>query len=166
VQVEEVAPQVMQSLSDTETPQGILAVLPFQHLHPPEKMDFVLILDEMRDPGNLGTILRTAAAAGVQVVYLSPGTVDPFSPKVLRAGMGAQFRLPLVELAWPEIQLNIQQASLRLLAATAGEGTTYTQADLRSPLALVIGGEAQGPDRCPQPGTSSSKFRCPAEASR
>lgn len=143
-QVEQVASQVMQALSDTETPQGILAVLPLRQLPVPDKVDFVLILDEVRDPGNLGTILRTSAAAGVQAVYLSPGTVDPFSPKVLRAGMGAHFRLPQEELLWDEIQVKTKQAGLRLLASAAGEGTVYYQADLQAPLALVIGGEAQG----------------------
>jgi TrmH family RNA methyltransferase len=143
-QVEEVAPQVMRVLSDTEHPQGILGVLPIRRLQIPEKLHFALALDELRDPGNLGTILRTAAAAGVQTVFLSSGTVDPFSPKVVRAGMGAHFWLPLKELSWPEIQGEIERSGLRLLAASAGEGTVYTEADLRGPLALVIGGEAGG----------------------
>jgi TrmH family RNA methyltransferase len=144
VQVEEVAPQVMEALSDTETPQGVLAVLPIRRLPVPERLDFALVLDEVRDPGNLGTILRTAAAAGVQVVYLPPGTADPYSPKVVRAGMGAHFRLPLLELPWKDIRLGFEKAGLRVLAAAAGEGAGYSQVDLRSPLALVIGGEAQG----------------------
>ena len=60
--------------------------------------DFLLILDGVRDPGNLGTVLRTAAAAGVQAVLLAPGCADAWSPKVLRAGMGAHFRLPIHDL--------------------------------------------------------------------
>ncbi|MGB7094159.1 MAG: RNA methyltransferase substrate-binding domain-containing protein, partial [Anaerolineales bacterium] len=85
-QIESVSPKVMSAISDTKNPQGILAVIEMRSLPVPDQLNFALILDQMRDPGNLGTIRRSAAAAGVQVVYLSPGTVDAFSPKVLRAG--------------------------------------------------------------------------------
>ena len=67
-------------------------------------MDFILILDAVREPGNLGTLLRTADAAGVQAVLLAPETVDAFAPKVVRAGMGAHFRLPIQSMDWPEIE--------------------------------------------------------------
>lgn len=144
VQVEEVAPRVMQALSDTKNPQGILAILTIHHLPLPKPLDFALVLDEMRDPGNLGTVLRTADAAGVQATFLPPGTVDPFSPKVVRAGMGAHFRLPIVEQPWPEIQVNLEKASLRTFLAAADEGEVYYREDLRTPLALIVGGEAQG----------------------
>ncbi len=63
----------------------------------------MLILDALRDPGNLGTILRTAAAAGVEVVLLAPGCVDPYNDKVLRSGMGAHFRVPVISQKWGEI---------------------------------------------------------------
>jgi TrmH family RNA methyltransferase len=139
---EEVSPQVMQAVSDTEAPQGLLAVLASRHFSMPERLDFVFVPDAVRDPGNLGTMLRTASAAGVQAVFLPPGTVDPFAPKVVRAGMGAHFRLPIFCLAWQEIACHLE--SVKVYLAAAGAGRAYTEADFRQPLALVIGGEAEG----------------------
>jgi TrmH family RNA methyltransferase len=143
-EVESVTPQVMSSIGDTETPQGILLVLHRQAINPPAKIDFVFVSDGVRDPGNLGSILRTAAAAGVQAVALSPGTVDAYSPKVLRAAMGAHFRLPIIESNWLEINTWLVEGGLRVfLAATKGD-IRYDLVDLRQPLALIISGEASG----------------------
>ena len=85
VEVEEVSTNVMKSLSETETPQGILAVLQFSNLPIPNSLNFVLIPDQIRDPGNLGTLLRTAAATGAQAVLIPPETTDAFAPKVVRS---------------------------------------------------------------------------------
>jgi TrmH family RNA methyltransferase len=146
VEVEEISPSLMDSLSDTETAPGLLAVIASRELPIPEALDFALVADAVRDPGNLGAILRSAAAAGVQGVFLAPGTVDAFAPKVLRAGMGAQFRLPLRGCAWEQIREVCKQRSrpLTLYLAEAGQGVSLWQADLRSPVALVVGGEAEG----------------------
>jgi TrmH family RNA methyltransferase len=141
--LEEVSPGLLDSLSATETSQGLLAVCPLLELPLPEQPDFVLIADQVRDPGNLGTLLRTAVAAGVQAVLLAPGTADPFAPKVLRAGMGAHFRIPLRNLSWEEI-VQICKPRLRIYLAEASEGTPCWQLDLRRPVALVVGGEAEG----------------------
>jgi len=140
--VELVSDAVLRSASDTETPQGLLVALDWREAALPERLDFVFIPDMLRDPGNLGTMLRTAAAAGVQAVILPPETTDAFAPKVLRAGMGAHFRLPILPLGWDEIAQLTQ--SLNIYLASAGEGLSYTQADFKSPLALIVGGEAQG----------------------
>ncbi len=142
--VEEVAPHVMKAASDTQTSQGILFVLPMRTLPVPESLDLILIADQMRDPGNLGTLLRSATAAGVQAVFLVEGSVDAFSPKVLRGAMGAHFRLPIHTLAYPDILAYCNRHKLRLLIAAANEGNAYTDADLTQPLALVVGGEAEG----------------------
>ena len=105
VPVELVAEHVFRLASDTQTPQGILAVLAQQALPVPMRPTFVLIADGLRDPGNLGTMLRTAAAAGVDAVLLPGETADPFSPKVLRAGMAAHFKLPLLEQTWEQTEV-------------------------------------------------------------
>ena len=136
-------PEVMQAASDTETPQGLLAVLPLRGQPQPQKLEFVLIPDAVRDPGNLGTLLRTALAASVDLVLLPPGTVDPHSPKVVRAAMGAHFRLPILKASWQEINEKIKP--LHVFVAEAEKGLPHTEADLRHPLALVIGNEAHGP---------------------
>lgn len=143
-QIEAVSPRVMRAISDTKNPQGILAVIEMRSLPVPDQLNFVLILDQMRDPGNLGTILRSAAAAGVQVVYLSPGTVDACSPKVLRAGMGAHFRLPIHNARWIDICSRIKSADLHAYLATSESSDSYHNSDFQRPLILIIGGEAEG----------------------
>ncbi|HEX7976860.1 MAG TPA: RNA methyltransferase [Anaerolineales bacterium] len=144
VQVEQAAPHVFRAASDTQSPQGILAVLPIKTLPLPAALDFAFIPDGVRDPGNLGTMLRTAAAAGAQAVFLPPGSVDAFAPKVVRAAMGAHFRLPIYSLTWDEVRQQVRQAPLWVYLAEAGLGEMYTQADFRRPLALMIGSEAEG----------------------
>ena len=141
VDVEAVADNLMQSVSETDTSQGLLAVLETASLPIPQNLSFVLILDQIRDPGNLGTLLRTAAAAGVQAVLLPPETTDAFAPKVVRAGMGAHFRMPIHALNWDEIQLRTN--GLRILVADM-EGTACWETNLGAPLALIVGGEAEG----------------------
>lgn len=142
---EMVTESVMRAASDLETPPGLLAVLQRKSWQPPERYDFILIIAGVRDPGNLGTILRTAVAAGVQAVFLTPGSVDPFSPKVLRGGMGAHFRLPIFEITWEEIGTWLSGSAVAIYVADAQGELRYDQADLRQPLALVVGGEAAGP---------------------
>jgi TrmH family RNA methyltransferase len=146
ISAEQVSSGVMSAISDTETPQGILAVLVMKPLPFPPSPNLLLILDGMRDPGNLGTILRTAAAAGVQAVLLAPGCADAWSPKVLRAGMGAHFRLPILSQGWSELTQTVSMwgSNLQVFLADSASGTTYTQADFHSPLALIVGGEAAG----------------------
>ncbi len=139
-----VTPQVLSVVSDTQTPQGLLAVLPIRSLPIPAQAGFLLIADELRDPGNLGTILRTALAAGVEAALLPPGTVDVFSPKVVRSAMGAHFRLPIHLSPWDEIQRLVESLSLTVYLADASGGQSLYNSDFAAPLALIIGGEAAG----------------------
>jgi TrmH family RNA methyltransferase len=145
---EAISPQVLKAISDTETPQGILAVLRMRSLPMPSNPDFILILDGLRDPGNMGTILRTAAAAGVQAVLLPRGATDPFAPKVVRSAMGAHFRMPIQILSWEEIHAYVkteaQGIPMAVYLADSSGGQNYTQIDFRSPLVLIVGGEAEG----------------------
>jgi TrmH family RNA methyltransferase len=146
--VEEVEPGLLKRTSGTENSQGIAAIFALRNLPLPENPDFVLIADAVHDPGNLGTLLRSASAAGVQAIFLSPGTTDPFAPKVLRAGMGAHFRLPLASLTWPEIIAYCKKeqeiSSLSVLLAEAKHGIPCWSLDLTRPLALLVGSEAEG----------------------
>ena len=137
-----VSSQVMQAASDTETPQGLLAVLPIPEWEIPKNPAFVLIPDGVRDPGNLGTLLRTALAAGVDLVLLPPGCVDVYSPKVVRSGMGAQLSLPTHPMSWEDIEGLL--AGLNVFLADSTKGTIYFETELRRPLAMIIGGEAGG----------------------
>jgi RNA methyltransferase, TrmH family len=133
---------LMALISDTDSPPGILAVVPLQARPLPDRPDFLLILDEVTNPGNLGTILRTAAAAGVNAVLLGPGCVDAYNPKVVRGGMGAHLRLPIKQASWPEIAAITAGVNVWLAAANGRK--VYTEIDWRPRSALVIGGEAAG----------------------
>lgn len=155
----EVSERVIEALSETETSQGVVSVLPLSaftveqararrtHAHRPA----LLILDALADPGNMGTILRTALAADVDEVVLTPNCVDCFSPKVVRAAAGAHVALPLaVNQTWPDIAQLVDahcQGRSRVLLAEAGPSNWYFKQDLQTPFALIIGNEAHGPSQ-------------------
>ena len=143
VDVEMVSTSLMKSLSETEMPQGLLAVLEFKQLSITNPLNFALIPDQIRDPGNLGTLLRSAAATGVQAVLIPPETTDPFAPKVVRSGMGAHFRLPIHSINWDEITQISKSANLQIYIADM-DGVSCWETDLSQPLALIIGSEAEG----------------------
>lgn len=143
VEVDEVSGDLLQAASETETSQGILAVLELNDLPLPISPNFLLIPDQVRDPGNLGTLIRSAAAAGVQAVLLPPETADVYAPKVVRAGMGAHFRLPVRSMDWEGIEQVCKQANLRVILADMA-GDSCWETDFRRPLALIVGGEAEG----------------------
>lgn len=135
---------VFASLSDTITPQGIAAVVPLVEIAPPAQPTLALVLDRLADPGNAGTLLRTAEAAGVEIVIFGPQTVDPYNDKVVRAGMGAHFRLPLRTCAdWQSVQDSLP-ATIPFYLAEAQGSMVYDAVDWRQPSALIVGGEAEG----------------------
>jgi len=136
-----VSEEVMRAISDTQTPQGLLAVVPISEKPPKEGL--LLIVDRLRDPGNLGTILRSAWAAGVGQVVTTKGTVDIYSPKVVRGAMGAHFHLSLApDKEWKEIEPLLEERQV-LLADARGQ-VAYHEVDWSLPSALIIGGEAEG----------------------
>jgi len=140
-----VSERVMKALADTVSPQGVLAVVPLVELAPPAGPSLVLVIDRLRDPGNLGAILRSANAAGVEQVILAPKTVDPYNPKVVRGAMGAHFRLPILALSWPEIAEAL--TDVQVLLADVRAVRAYHEVDWTRPSALIIGGEAHGASR-------------------
>jgi RNA methyltransferase, TrmH family len=141
-EVYETTPGIMAAISDTESPQGILAVLKQSALPLPNSPTFLILADQVRDPGNMGTLLRTAEAAGADAVMVSPGTVDAYAPKVIRGAMGAHFHLPIHALPWHEIHQHLKGLPV-FLARTDAEGS-FWDADFNQPCVLLIGGEAFG----------------------
>jgi TrmH family RNA methyltransferase len=128
-------------LSPVATPTGVIALIDIPVQPVPAAPAFVLMLEDIQDPGNLGSILRSAAAAGVDAVYLSTGCTDAWSPKALRGGQGAQFELSIVERAdLPEIISAFQGAAF----ATTLEGASLYSLNLTGPTAFVIGNEGSG----------------------
>lgn len=136
-------------LSDTQTPQGIFAVarfaLPTLDRLTLGPMALVIVADGIADPGNLGTIIRSAAAIRQSPVLLTGATCEALNPKVVRATMGAIFRVPVVE-AGPLAGVipQLKERGLQVVAAVAREGVPPCDLDLRRPTALLIGSEAEG----------------------
>ncbi len=142
-EVLEAAPDVLRSCSDTPAPQGLLALLEWPDLPLPEPLDWAVVADGISNPGNLGSLMRTADAFGVQALILAPGCVDAFNPKVVRGGMGAHLRLPIRMLDWRGIGAML--AGFRVWLAEAREGRPVEEVDWSGRAALIIGGEAAGP---------------------
>lgn len=131
-------------LADTVTTQGIAAVTPIPRHPPPAAVSLALVLDGIRDPGNAGTLLRTAEAAGADWALFAPGTVDAYNDKTLRAAMGAHFRLPLSQFdTWSALRAQLPASAAVYLADAAGD-RAYTEVDWRKPAVLIVGGEAEG----------------------
>ncbi len=136
-------PAILAELSDVETSQGVIAAVPLPQITP-TTLTLVLVLDGVQDPGNVGTLLRSAEAAGVDLVVGLTGTADVWSPKVVRAAMGAHFRVPLLDGAdWAAIRPQLAPLTA-IYAATQHAPLTYDQVDWRQPVALVVGNEANG----------------------
>ncbi len=138
----DVSEAVMQHVSDTQQPQGVLGVFPMPRTEIPDPLNHVLILDSIRDPGNLGTILRTAAAAGIEAVLLSPTCADPYNPKVLRSGMGAHFRIAVAGAEWEEINARCKGMAVYMAAGESQQ--RYDEVDWSRRWAIIIGSEAHG----------------------
>ncbi|MBI2314082.1 MAG: RNA methyltransferase [Betaproteobacteria bacterium] len=135
--------RLFQEISQLETPVGILAVIPLpRRPRPPRPADFIVLLEEIQDPGNLGSILRSAAAAGAGQVYLSTDCADAWSPKTLRAGMGAHFALTIVEDA--DLAREAEVFPGKVVAAAGRAERTLYDANLGGRVAFIIGNEGSG----------------------
>lgn len=150
-----VAAQVLDSLSERDTSQGLAATFALRELswtldelvrRVAAKPGLVLILDQLQDPGNLGTLIRTADAAGAQAVILLEPGVDPFDPKTVRSTMGSIFTVPLLQTRdLAGLFARLVQLGVRPVGADARRGQVAWQSeDLSGPVALVLGNEARG----------------------
>lgn len=140
-----VTERVLHEIAETMTPQAVVAVFPIPSIPfrlPTAEPLFALIVDRLQDPGNLGTLLRSALGAGVHAVLLTPGTVDPFNPKVVRAAAGAHFHLPIATLDPVAIQREFP--GLEIVVARPQALRTYDERDWTRASAVVIGSEAHG----------------------
>ena len=144
-------PRVIRALSETETPQGVVAVVsgqlpplpPLERLQPP-----VVMLDGVQDPGNVGTIVRSAAAAGAGAVVLNAGCADLLNPKTIRASAGAVFRIPSARLVEPgalvDMAARLSELGWAVLGLDPHRGRVYYEMPLTGPVALVLGSEGRG----------------------
>lgn len=156
--------ELFRDISTVDAPTGIVALI---HIPQPAegKTDCCVLLEDVQDPGNLGSILRSAAAAGIGRIYLSSGCADAWSPKVLRAGMGAHFHLSIHENS--DLVTVARNFPGQVVATTLGAEKTLFSLDLIGPTAFVIGNEGAGVSEdllaaadsrvmIPMPGTAES----------
>lgn len=143
----ELAPGVLERVADTVTPQPVMAVVPFvdRPLADVRAADLLVVAVDVRDPGNAGTVLRSAEAAGAGGLLFCDGSVDVYNPKTVRASAGSLFHVPVVA-GGDAVQVLREMASwgVRRLATTAAGGRDYAKVDLTGPIAFVLGNEANG----------------------
>lgn len=144
-----VTDSVMKSMSDTMTPQGVLALakMPKYNLEDMVKKDRVtlLLLENLRDPGNLGTIIRTAEGAGVTGIIMSKESVDIFNPKVIRSTMGAIYRMPFIYVEnFKKTMEYLQQQKVIIYASHLKGKNDYDEERYGEKTAIIIGNEANG----------------------
>lgn len=138
---------VWKKISLTDNSQGIIVVIKKQitELARLESANCIAVLDGVQDPGNIGTLIRTSAAAGCDGVILTSGTADPFSDKAVRAAMGALFKLPVIEGVSAENLIEFcQQQQIRLISSALEESTPYDELDYCGKNAIVFGNEGNG----------------------
>lgn len=145
---EVIADDVYRSLSDTVSPQGVLAVVRMSaaavDVSKLSKNCRLLLLDDMQDPGNLGTVFRTAEAAGVDAVFMSKGCVDLYNPKVIRSTMGSIFRVPYMIADLASVIARLKEEGITVYGAALEEATDYRSVSFPDALAIVIGNEGNG----------------------
>jgi TrmH family RNA methyltransferase len=140
--------EIFKSLSATTTPQGVAALVEM----PAAKLDtltsaeapLIVICMGLQDPGNLGTIVRSAEGFGAHGMVLAEGTVSMFNPKTIRAAAGSAFRLPIVEAKFAEAVRTLREKGVRLMGTSSHEGQALPEAELTGGIAIVIGNEGAG----------------------
>lgn len=147
VRIHRLGPGVLGRVASTVTPQPLVAIAPWCDVKLDELADptFLVVCADVRDPGNAGTVVRSAEAAGADGVVFCDGSVDVFNPKTVRSSAGSMFHVPIVSGGGaPEVLNQLGSMGLRRLGMVAQGGTPYDQVDLSSPIALVVGNEANG----------------------
>lgn len=140
-----VTEEISTSLSDTEAPQGIYAIC-----HQEQKEDAILgartflLIDAVQDPGNLGTMIRTADAAGIDAVLIGHGSVDMFNPKVLRSAQGSHFHLPIVRCDLHEWVNKLKGENIPVYGTALEGASVYTETATGDSFALIVGNEGSG----------------------
>ena len=144
---------VLEKVGTTRTPQPVLAVAPMPEVgRDALAVDGLVVVGlALADPGNLGTLVRSAEASGAAAILLGPGSVDAYNPKVVRASAGAIFGIPVVDAeseGWTAVEAldALGELGRQRLGATAGRGVAHTDVDFTRPTAVVLGNEAHGID--------------------
>jgi TrmH family RNA methyltransferase len=151
-QYEVLTDEVFKKVSDTQTPQGILSVLSMPHYNLNDYLrdngkskGLFVLLEDLQDPGNLGTIFRTGEGAGVSGIIMTKNTADIFNPKVIRSTMGSIYRVPFFTVDSLEDTINLlKENNISVYAAHLDNSVNYDEANYLNPTAFLIGNEAKG----------------------
>lgn len=144
-QTQLVSSEVLKAIATTVEPDGVVAIAPRMVARPTNITRFGIVLERLQDPGNLGTIIRTAVATEADGLWLSTDSVDLYSPKVLRASAGQWFKMPMaIESNLLELVLQHRQKGVRIIATTAKASLPYWQLDLTRPTLILLGNEGAG----------------------
>nr|WP_097159179.1 RNA methyltransferase [Bacillus oleivorans] len=144
MEIYQVSTEVANAISDTETNQGIFAICKKEDHEVPKQAKSFLLLDAIQDPGNLGTIIRTADAAGVDAVILGDGTVDPYNPKVIRSAQGSHFHIPFIKgnlFNWVQ---QLKETGVSVYGTALEGAEPFHIVEPRHPFALILGNEGNG----------------------
>lgn len=143
------SPALFKDLAETTTPQSVAAIFPFTFQLEKDQLEsksgLVIIADRIQDPGNLGTLIRTAAAAGVDLFFCTKGCTDPYSPKVLRSTAGSIFQVAIREVSEPgQLIARLKENGFVIVAASGDGDHPYWSVNYNRPVALIVGNEAGG----------------------
>lgn len=144
----EISKAISEKLAETNSPQGVFAVVK----KPTTKLGDLkvkenscyLLLDEIQDPGNMGTIIRSADAAGVDAIFVGSGSVELFNPKVIRSAMGSIFHTPIIMTDLEELLLELEEKQFEVIGTSPHADNSYFATDLTGKVALLVGNEARG----------------------
>ncbi|MFD2926177.1 TrmH family RNA methyltransferase [Halobacillus naozhouensis] len=143
VQLTDVSEQVFQTISQTQTPQGIAAIVE-RKIVPFQPQTLTLLIDAVQDPGNLGTLIRTADAAGFDHVVVGEGCVDPFNEKTIRSTQGSLFHIPIFQGELEDVIRDLQAANVMVWASALQDAEPYKKLPQPEKAALIVGNEGQG----------------------
>lgn len=140
-----VTKEIIKELSDTETPQGILALCRQQNQQDTlSTAQTFIAIDQVQDPGNMGTIIRTADAAGIDAVIIGEGTVDIYNPKVVRSAQGSHFHLPIVKKNLPTFIDTLKERNIPVYGTALENGRNYRETKKTESFCLIVGNEGNG----------------------
>ena len=149
IKIYHIPQKMFEELSDIESPQGVMAILAF-HTHELEEVlthskGFFLILDRIQDPGNMGTMIRTADAAGADGIILTKGSVDPYNEKVIRSTMGSIFHIPILTMGDTMDVLGcMKQRGIKIVTTSLNTEHYHYDIDLKQKIAIIVGNEGNG----------------------
>jgi RNA methyltransferase, TrmH family len=144
IEMVHVSEEVGKALADTETTQGVFAVCRQKDSEALNESKTFLLLDGLQDPGNIGTIIRTAEASGIDAIVLGKGTVDLYNPKVLRSAQGSHFHLPIIKGDLSEIIPVLKEKGIPVYGTALENGEEYTTVKTQESYALIVGNEGSG----------------------